>query len=80
MPFPTVPVVRHTCSEYECRHEIKERGPENGLDRRQHSSRHDGRNGVRRVMEAIENVEQERKRDQKENHMEGRDHRSLMHS
>ena len=52
--------------------EVEERRPDDRLARRQHARRHDGRDRVRGVVEAVDVVEEERDADQADDDAEHR--------
>jgi hypothetical protein len=54
--------LRHRGAEAERRHEVEERGPDDRLGGRQDAGRHDGSNGVRRVVEAVDEIEYQARR------------------
>ena len=56
-----LPMVAATSSSKNATREIEERRPEHGL-RAQHAGRHDGGDGVRRVVKAVHEVEHQRER------------------
>ena len=53
-------------AEGERRDEVEEGGPDDGLARRQHARRHDGRDRVRGVVKAVDVVEDERDDDERD--------------
>ena len=53
-----VPIVSgHVHSEEKGGHEVEKGGPEDGVFGRQHPGRNDGRNGVGRIVKAVQEIE-----------------------
>ena len=69
--------LRHVQPEYRERDEIEERGPDDRGLRPQHARRHDGRDRVGRVVKPVQEVEQQRDRDQRDE--DGKSERGGVH-
>ena len=64
--MPVADRARDRGAEGERGDEVEERGPDHRLSRREHARRHDGRDRVRGVVEAVDVVEDERDADQRD--------------
>src|SRR5205085_5901061 len=62
--------VRHLHAAAEGGDEVEEGSPDDGDTGREHSRRHHGGNGVRRVVEAVDEVEDEREGDEQDDDRE----------
>ena len=63
--------LRHVQAEHQEGDEIEERRPGDGVLRAQHARRHDGGDRIRRVVEAIEEIECQGERDQRNEQRQG---------